>query len=201
MYFKKGMNVGLTIPAMSLKVPKPSFPSIKVDAQVKMPPKPQSLKSLLPKFKYNIPTFGDDYHMGMEYAASNQQSVGISPAYRHNQHNQFNLNDQMHLNLNSQMNNQMQYNFNNQMNRLNHKPNQFRHLNQPMNNVDLYSESSNHQNMNYLNDNNQQFNMPIRESARFQESERFIQSPQFQYRNLQSMNHNRFNQIRSSMRN
>ena len=95
------MNVGLTIPAMSIKVPAPGMPKIKVNADIRMPPK-QSLKSMLPKFRYNIPTFVDDhyppYSPPMEYAASsssNQQSIAPlqsnsnRPRQRGNPKNQF----------------------------------------------------------------------------------------------------------------
>jgi hypothetical protein len=65
-----GINVGLTIPAMELSLPSPALPHIKLKTIVIKPPK-QSLRSLLPRFTYNVPTFSDDTyeHPGM-YAAS-----------------------------------------------------------------------------------------------------------------------------------
>ena len=57
-----------------------------------MPPK-QSLKSMLPKFKYNIPSFMDDYHpMMMEYAASSSDQQQAMAPYQPNKRPQMGRN-------------------------------------------------------------------------------------------------------------
>lgn len=208
--FFDGMNVGLTIPAMQVKVPAPSLPKIKVNADIKMPKK-QSLKSMLPKFKYNIPTFGDDYYP-MHYAASssnNHQSAvrlnKIKPMNNQNGYemeaqtsnqikNQFNhqMKDQMRNQFNKQMGNQIR----NQFNHLNYQPNN--RLNRPVDtrlpNSDLKNQASN-QNFNHPNrPNNYQNNFQVQPFNPLNHESR-LKDKKFN-RNLQRLTRSRSNQMR-----
>ena len=192
--FFDNMNVGLTIPAMQIKVPAPGIPKIKVNAQFKMPPK-QSLKSLLPKFKYNIPTFVDNHYPSWDsYASSSsdQQSIGRLPGQQANQmnhnfnNNQMNNHEMNNYGMKNQMNNdQMSYDqmYNEQMN----GQSSMNAMHNNRFNEQVNYQSSN-QNFNYPNeylDNfKKQFDYPISET-RFQDNLRM--QPQFDLRNLESL--------------
>ena len=88
------LNLGLTIPAMEVSVPAPSLPNVKVKTVIKKPPK-QSLKSLLPRFSYNIPTFGEDSYDNhspyMAFSASNRNPTILESTPLHDYHYQNSL--------------------------------------------------------------------------------------------------------------
>lgn len=196
-FFDK-MNVGLTIPAMSIKVPSPGMPKIKVDAHVKMPPK-QSLRSLLPKFKYNIPTFDEEYYPTMHYASSNQQNtVHIAPAYQTDKLSQKTMFNNQPANY--AMSNQMEL-----MNRPNHAMNHV--MNQKLNDQINYQASNQFNRYTdnvYSQTSNQRFNYPNHLSTNYRTNHR---PPQFdrpvdQFRSQdnrpQSVERNHSNQMRPS---
>lgn len=84
------INLGLTIPAMEVSVPAPALPNVKLKTVILKPPK-QSLKSLLPRFSYNVPTFNEDvyghHNHHLAYSASNKNPTILkSPAQLQNKH-------------------------------------------------------------------------------------------------------------------